>query len=395
MRKLELELENLITKLKAGENNTFVSQYRVLKILLEDSKNEMPGLTKVEIVRKFLSKYHETSYPDDKDLRKEARNNKYKQWLSALLSEHLITCLNDKPPYVYTIAQPDGNHFNHLIIKEEEGNNLSESEHILQLWLAVNMELNFLPLSEDVKEVFSRSFHYFKELNPIDWIKTTSLTKNTASEELRNKLTCIYNCFFEESKLSFLYKEEEKVNNLIPCLLKEHKGMWYVIGSFKAAEEEELRSFSIHRMESIKQAEELSPNEVEFQLKGREKSTTIYNNSLGGFSSWHNSIVKKQEDDQVSRHHDEPLQISFKVKDGKKFDNISYLVINPIHRTQDGPFEKSIDGFATFKLTCFPDADLVREIRKLGNENVKEITCDWLQQSDEELPNLEKWVWDL
>jgi hypothetical protein len=177
-------------------------------------------------------------------------------------------------------------------------------------------------------------------------------------------------------------------------VLKEHKGMWYVIGCFKAAEEE-LRSFSIHRMESIEQAEELSQNEVKSQLKGREKSTTIYNNSLGGFSSWHNSIVKKQEDDKISSHHDKPLQISFKVKDGEKFDNISYLVINPIHRTQVGPFEKSIDGFATFKLICFPDADLVREIRKLGNKNVKEITCNWLKPSLEKLPNLEKWVWDL
>ena len=66
--------------------------------------------------------------------------------------------------------------------------------------------------------------------------------------------------------------------------------------------------------------------------------------------------------------------------------------MDPIHSTQDvSKVDES--GYSTVTLTCFPDSDLVREIRKIGLHNIKDIECTWKDDSTEgEPPDLNNWI---
>ena len=186
-----------------------------------------------------------------------------------------------------------------------------------------------------------------------------------------------YYAIYECTEISFRYTpfigdprgdEPVDVIDFRPYLLKEHKNRWYLVGKYKGGEE--IETFSVGRISSIIDSEgsrfERDPFDPDH----------IWKHSMGIYTRW----------DKGERHengnlifYDTPIDISFRVKDGPRYQNIDYLKTSKIHASQELTLPGA-DGYATVKLHMFPDSDLVREIRKQGEKNVKDITPDFLSR---------------
>jgi len=420
-----MNLEELIKKLDAGDNNIFVAQLRILKILSDEKgKNQNTinplGLTLKKIVKEYLIRHEDTddnkerealirritesNDDNNKELKKEARMRKYTTWIKGLCDAELIIGEEYKSescgqnPRVYHI----NNTFSNSVSTMLTNRNVSDEAKLsINLWMAFNKEISPLPIYEDINPFMNQIVDGFENLNGEDWIHANSFSRNIkASGEsqkeainIKDKIKSIYTCFHKRCSVSFTYLGME-IKNFIPCLLKEYKGTWHMIGFY--INNENMSHYSLQKIQEIKQEKSLSSTEVKAQEKQKEKLRNIFKNSIGISAKWQNSDVKNSFDaPRESNSHSEPLKISFKLKDGYKFDNINYLKKNPIHHSQESINSIDSEGYETFNLKCFPDADLIREIRKFGKHNVKDISCNWIDPKKEALPELAKWVEDL
>ena len=421
-----MNLEELIKKLDAGDNNIFVAQLRILKILSDEKNrkqnNRNPlGLTLKKIVKEYLIRHEDTNdnkerealirritesnNDNSKELKKEARMRKYTTWIKGLCDARLIIGEEYKSescgqnPRVYHINKTLSNSINNMLAERDVSD---EAKLVIDFWMAFNKEISSLPIYDDVHSVMSQIINGFDDLNAKEWIHANSLSRsikdNNESQRgevinIKDKIKSIYTCFHKKCSVSFAYLGIE-IKNFIPCLLKEHQGKWHMIGFLNTNQNTfSLSTYSVQKIENIKQESLLSSKEVKTQEEQKEKLRDVFKNSLGISGKWQNSEVKNSFDaPREANMHSEPLKISFKLKDGYKFDNINYLNINPIHHSQEPINSTDNDGYATVNLTCFPDADLIREIRKFGKHNVKDITCNWLESKNEALPELAKWV---
>ena len=162
----------------------------------------------------------------------------------------------------------------------------------------------------------------------------------------------------------------------MPYLLKEHNKRWYVVGKREVMGEE----FYIYALDRIISA----AYDFEKELFEREEFHTqsLFSNSMGIFMSWNNSDMKYGPKEKESK---DPINISFKVRDGDKFDNIYYLTTNKIHHTQK---ESKVDddGWMKITLKMFPEADLIRVLRGIGvRRNLKDLKPPFLKKWVEEL----------
>ena len=92
---------------------------------------------------------------------------------------------------------------------------------------------------------------------------------------------------------------------------------------------------------------------------------------MGIYTDW--------EDDQGKKH-ETPIEISFKLKDGKRWFNIDYVKTLPLHRSQNSNWKKDKSEYVTITLNMFPDSDLIRKIRSFGSHNVVDIQPDYLSR---------------
>ena len=417
---MALNIEHIFEKL---ENNSKKSaQIRILKILFEAKKMNINRgwLYKRDIIKEYCEKYEGANFilkPDKKGkdrflgLSEEVIKRKYQDWFNGLKKMDLVKSKKIKGKKGSTTNMGGKQEILSLHHSALYGNadtitlskkHKDEAKNLFEFWLEINKQFDFFPLSGEAEEFIKKIFFDLTDPNDIDWIDISSLRSNlkTESEEknkLKNNLWKISECIRDSSKINFKCKfkidgttETEEIKNFIPFFLKEHKRKWYVFGW----NPEETDSFhrNIHYLYDLEESDDritLKEEATYNKLKKEVKESLV--NGLGIYQKWHNSNIKDPKEDTTSNHLTDPLKISFKVKDGDKFDNIKYLKMDPIHSTQD-VFKVDESVYSTVTLTCFPDSDLVREIRKIGLHNIIDIKCTWKNGSPEGVPNLDKWV---
>ncbi len=132
-----------------------------------------------------------------------------------------------------------------------------------------------------------------------------------------------------------------------PHYLKEYGHRWYLFTWNKDLEA--WRTYALDRLKVVEEKEEDS-----FLKREEFDPQTFWKHSVG--------IIFSQE---------EPVNFSFEVKDGTTIKNIDYLRTMPIHHSQKLSEEKN--GYVKVELTVHPFVELFREIRALGQNNVKNI----------------------
>ena len=186
----------------------------------------------------------------------------------------------------------------------------------------------------------------------------------------------IYFSIEDQVKINFKYhsfplgdENEGKITNFIgfkPYLIKEHKHRFYLVG--KPSFSSDFFTLGIDRIKEIKR--DLT-DEANFDREVIDVNE-IYKHSLGIYSSW--------SDDNGNRY-TSPLKVTFDLKNGDIYNNISYLRSNPIHESQDIDFTNyEANGFVQVSLNVFPDSDLIRHLRSFGVHNLKNIQPDFLDE---------------
>ena len=160
-----------------------------------------------------------------------------------------------------------------------------------------------------------------------------------------------------------------EIKNFRPHLLREHGKRWYVVGNNKPG-----GKFYCYGLDRVKNW--LDGDESDFD-PDRFDPGILWQYSLGIYTQWK---------DEQGESHDTPPEngISFRIKNGSRYNNIKYLESSRIHHSQTplvlDQFDE--DGFVKVNLYMFPDSDLVRTLRAFGTHNLKDITP----------PFLDKWV---
>jgi hypothetical protein len=150
-----------------------------------------------------------------------------------------------------------------------------------------------------------------------------------------------------------------------PYLLKEHERRWYLIG--KEKDQSRIIRFACDRI--VKKSLDKQKGE-EFEREQFDPKA-LWKHSMGIYTDW--------EDDQGKKH-ETPIEISFKLKDGKRWFNIDYVKTLPLHRSQNSNWKKDKSEYVTITLNMFPDSDLIRKIRSFGSHNVVDIQPDYLSR---------------
>lgn len=157
----------------------------------------------------------------------------------------------------------------------------------------------------------------------------------------------------------------KKYPDFRPYLLKEHERRWYLIGKEKG--KSDIIRFACDRIVP----KTLCNKRGSAFKRGQFDPNELWKYSMGIYTDW--------EDDQGKKHKT-PINISFNLKDGKRWFNIDYVKTLPLHWSQTSNWKKNKSGYVTITLKMFPDSDLIRKIRSFGSHNVVDIQPDYLSR---------------
>ena len=147
------------------------------------------------------------------------------------------------------------------------------------------------------------------------------------------------------------FEDERPIEvELKPYLIKEYNKRWYLVGQKKSSDI--YLTYPLDRIVSIVENFEGAT----FKRDASFNPSTMWEHSIGIFRG-------------------EPSSVSFEVKDSK-MKNIDFLRTAKIHSSQQEI--KIDDQWMKIELEVFPSYELVREIRKLGVHNLRNISPDHL-----------------
>lgn len=249
-----------------------------------------------------------------------------------------------------------------------------EDLYTFEQWKSILDTYDYVPFIEDMQIILNRDARKVDEIS-LDF-PVIDLPK--ISYKGKEYIEHFYKAIAETTKIDFVHqgfnKPKNKVVDFMPYLLKEHNKRWYVVGK-----REKEGEFYIYALDRIKSA----VYDFDKELFEREEfdAQSHFSSSMGIFTSWNKSDLKYGPKEKDSK---DPIEISFKVKDGDKFDNISYLTTTKIHHTQK---ESKVDDYGWMKITLnmFPEADLIRVLRGIGVRNLKDLKPIFLKKWVEEL----------
>lgn len=307
----------------------------------------------------FLSKKHGTPISKSEISKHITQdfNNTYKgrvvyEYLEELEDEGLVIRTSDIKPRKYTLP-PNLSRFNDVDINKTYIKEIRSWIKVLEVYDHVPFIFDLIFLlknrieehgfNPDDKKVFSvvefETFPIFKGLE--------HFSKLHDSIDMCEKINFTY--------ISFNREQEKEYKEFQPYLLKEHKKRWYLIG--KSKNRERFVTFALDRIKKVEDTDKTFKR-INFDLPEKWK------HSMGIYSNW---------EDNNGKIRNKPINISFKIKDGKKYKNIDYLKTSKIHYSQKITKNISDNIFATVSLKMFPDTDLVRTLRSFGLHNVKDV----------------------
>ena len=216
--------------------------------------------------------------------------------------------------------------------------------YLVSLQKTLNKYKN-LPINDFVADLIKKSS---LEIDSNDFLIIDFETPD--SYEGNDHLDFFYYKIEDCETVKFNYKkfewDAEKETILKPYLLKEHNKRWYVIG--QRENKEDYVTYPLDRIESV-------DIHFEGEVFGRDPS-------FDPFKRWEHSI---------GIFTGEPSEVSFELMDTEKMKNIDFLITSKIHKSQK---ETRIDNhWLKVNLNVLISYELVREIRKLGTHNLREI----------------------
>ena len=195
-------------------------------------------------------------------------------------------------------------------------------------------------------------------------------------------ISFLYDSINDQTAVTFNYNKfpqgntkEKKVtefSNFHPYMLKEHGKRWYLIGY--------LENYGNFLTLGLDRIFDLDSNEGEKFERIEFDPDSTWKHSMGIYTRW---------EDNNKEWHSHPEKVTFKVKNGERYNNIDYLVSDPLHPSQK-PKRVTTDMFdkndyVQFSLNVFIDTDLVRKLRSIGSHNLKDITPKFLEEWVKEL----------
>ena len=365
MKNLDLRftVEDIELILGESKNNSILQKVKIIKLLYENRS----GLTTQKIVDKLNSEgsIKPISPRTVQDLLRELREQE-RPWISLLDTE------GNKRNYKYKLIHQDKSHGS----IQYNSKNLKDFTE----WLPLIETYEYIPFIGDIKKLIEIEETSFFRKKIIDFPNTEYL----GVEYIMH----LYNAIKKRHPIEFNYKSFDKEKRetpikLSPYIIKEHKGRWYLIGkkdhrspfSFYALDR--INGDIFIKTETFKRENELPKNSWEY--------------SSGIYLYWKNTDEK--DDSNVPEEY-EPVDISFLLRDGKKYDNVEYLRSKKLHPSQEISQEPVLEkgGFKYYQveLHMFPDTDLVREIRRIGLNCIEDIKVKWDKKTAP--PNLEYWI---
>ena len=151
--------------------------------------------------------------------------------------------------------------------------------------------------------------------------------------------------------------EKKTVKNFQPYILKESKGQWYLLG--KTEDTENFITIPINRIDR-KSNLNIKKNKA---FERTNFDPKLYFDGCAG-------ITKIGS----------PLTLKFKLKNGPVYNNIDYLIDNPIIKNHQEITDLK-DGWIEVCLNkIYIGPELVRIIRSFGEKNVKDIHPYWFEE---------------
>ena len=260
-------------------------------------------------------------------------------------------------------------------LKELENLKVSKKNipHLLA-WEKMFEKYGSLPFFNDIQrfiEVQKKAIDYELDGQAPDTVFRIADFETTKRFQGDEHVADFYYSILDCLTISFKYKSFSgrlaTVNQFMPYLLKEHNKRWYVVGKSNAN-----GIFETYALDRVKKVLP-DKNEIPFERASFD-ADAYWKDSIGIYTGWR---------DVNGVYQSEPIEISFEVKDGDvvtdgvyPITNIPYLKTAPIHTSQ--VLEEHKDGYAHISLTTYPNADLVRVLRALGQHNLRNIRPEFL-----------------
>ncbi|MFC2176128.1 helix-turn-helix transcriptional regulator [Bacteroidota bacterium] len=287
--------------------------------------------------------------------------------LDEMVAEDMLKCNSDMRPWTWDVTGK---------LRELENIPITKANlPYLLIWIKIFEKYSFLPFFEDIQGYIDNNEAQIEEqLDGADRdsayrIVDFDTRKHDGDQSI---VSSLYRAIEDCETISISYRsfgktEPKSYLHINPYLLKEHNHRWYLIATVD--QKNSLRVFPLDRIVSILEAED----EAYFARDASFNPDKLWEHSMGIDLGW---------TDSSGNYRNEPVEISFEVKDGSELRNIAYLETSPIHRTQKLKGLK--DGFAKVSMNTFPVADAVRAVRALGVHNLRNIKPDYFA----------KWVLD-
>lgn len=212
-----------------------------------------------------------------------------------------------------------------------------------------------LPLTDELNQLIQKN----KQLKDFDFDFKAIELDSTHNHIHSQYLSFFYYRILDSETVNFQYKKFEnsrsKEVELEPYLLKEHNKRWYLIGKkvTKQNDDPNYLTFSLDRIASINWEK---PSR-EF-IRDRSFNPEIY---------WEHSI---------GLFRGEPKKVTFQLKNDF-MNNIDFIKTSPIHKSQK--ITKIDEQWIEVELFIYPSYELVRELRKFGVNNIRNLKPETIQ----------------
>lgn len=223
-----------------------------------------------------------------------------------------------------------------------------EDKPFLQILIKSLENYSNLPLTDELNQLIQKDKNH-KDLG-VEF-KVVELD-STHNHEHTQYLTFLYYRILDIETVSFHYKKyEEEISREIelePYLLKEYNKRWYVIGKKVGDDDGNYSTFALDRIESI-----------DWERPAKE---FVRNQSFDPENYWNHS---------VGLFRGKPEIVSFELKNDF-MNNIDFIKTSPIHKSQR--ITELDEQWIQVHLYVYPSYELVRELRKYGVNNIRNLT---------------------
>lgn len=237
----------------------------------------------------------------------------------------------------------------HFYLKQSdqsEFNQINESDAPFLVILQKALEnYSDLPLKEELDQFITKNKLINEFVIDFKAIEIESISSGINTEFL----SYFYYKIIDLETVSFNYKKFEddksRLVELEPYLLKEHNKRWYLIGKLKG--NKDFYTYPLDRIASIN----WEKPSIEFQRDSSFNPSKLWQDTIGIFRG-------------------KPEKVTFELKDDH-MNNIDFIRTSPLHKSQK--IRKLDDTWIEVELFVFPSFELIRELRKLGINNIRNL----------------------